>query len=353
MQFHVDIDEGFSIRGWVIPDNPAHPGRIIVRVENHDDLEVEANVLRADIRDAGIHPTGLVGFTVDENLIPRLAEVQSISLLESDTKVLIYRRFNINRHLQKRLAFFNQAIFPNSRMIAKLSSHFAMSHSFVERYPLETMLYIVRTHFTDSVMVMGRPNFNRYATWMREMGFHLVALLKDPFEDLAERLIFLDHISKSENASAAMNFATGLLPLTDLVKRLDMQNEKQMNSIFRSAGDAEKRALRNPMTRTFGCDNEEEAERRNVSIALDNLAGMDVVGLSTRYPEFRASVTAVLGADVLPEDGVLKFDAVDQLAARLAKAPIVLDLLEHDLALYSFAKEAIEAAFAKDLSQSS
>lgn len=353
MQFHIDIDAGNAIHGWFVPDNPSYSGRLLVKIDDEHEYEVEASYLRPDIKDGGIHPTGHVGFAVDENIAPGLKEAKTVSLVDAESRVLIYRRFSEEDHLKKKVAFFNHSIFPSAEMLNRLNAKFAMSYTFVERYPLETMAYVVRTPFSNSVLVAGRPCFNRYSTWMRESGFSIVALLKDPFEDLAERLLLLTHLTRSENSTLLATFGTGLLPLISFVKRLDFENEKQMLSIFRGASPAEKQALRNPLTRMLGCDPDEEAERRHVSVALDNLASMDVVGTRKHYQEFRAGLAALLEADVLGEVPAPTFSAIEALSRRLSQMSIVTDFLEHDLALYSFAEEAIDLGLQKDLNESS
>ena len=85
----------------------------------------------------------------------------------------------------------------------------------------------------------------------------------------------------------------------------------------------------------------EHPEHRHICTALDNLAGKDVVGVWSRFPEFRSVLADVLGADVIGQDEPEIFEKVQEVRELLAGIGIVSDLLEHDLNLYAHASQAI------------
>ena len=66
MQFHIDQDTGTAIAGWLVPDNPAFTPEIVISVPGQDERKLEANVLRTDLKDIGLHATGMAGFLVDD-----------------------------------------------------------------------------------------------------------------------------------------------------------------------------------------------------------------------------------------------------------------------------------------------
>jgi len=97
------------------------------------------------------------------------------------------------------------------------------------------------------------------------------------------------------------------------------------------------------MTRLFACGIGEVPQHAHVSLALENLASIDLVGVRSRFSNFRSVLATMLERDVL---GVEKLDApnnVTEVRGMLAQLGIVSDLLEHDLNLYAHASEAVNA----------
>lgn len=343
MFFNIDADDGRSIRGWVAPDNPSATPKLVV-VTAGGEIEVEANYPRPDIRDLGIHNTGMVGFDVNDSVVPNLQEVDDVEILEAESRMQIYRRFRIDRHLEKKLFLFDCSVAPQRRIIAAANRLFTLNYTNSERYSFETMLVIINNSFNKSIFISGRSNSSRYASYLADAGYATAAILRDPFEELAERLLLLRLLSKSDAAYLLPTFITGITPLIDFARDLAFDDQKALTAAFRRATEDQREAMRSPMTRTFGCNVDEFPERRNVSIALENLARMDVVGTRSRFRAFSHLLSDVIGADLVGQEEPVTFDTVKTFAAALARVGPVTDLLEHDLALYSYAEEAIDTA---------
>lgn len=344
MFFNIDADEGNSIRGWVAPDNPSATPKLIVIIPGGDELEVEADIPRPDIRDLGIHSTGLVGFNINSEIIPSLRELDDIEIVEAETRTQIYRRFQIDRHLERKLFLFDCSVMPQRRLVSAANRLFTLNYPRSERYAFETMIVIINNAFNKSIFISGRSNFNRYSHFLRNADYMTAAVLREPFEELAERLLLLSLLSKSDAAHLIPSFAIGIAPLVDFARDLPFGDQKALTNAFRGADDEQRQALMSPMTRTFGCNVDELPERRHVSIALENLATMDLVGTRSRFGVFRSLLKGLLGADLLGEDEPATFDSVQALATTLSRIGLVADILEHDLALYSYADEAIVSA---------
>lgn len=343
MFFNVDADTGRSISGWVAPDNPSATPRIVIVIPGRDDIEVEAGRPRADVRDLGIHATGLIGFHIDTSLIPDLDAINDVAILEAQTRMPIYRRFQIERHLERKLMLFDSSLMPQRRILANVGRHFSLNYASSERYSLETMIVLINNHMAKSAFISGRSNFNRYTGYLVKAGYMRAALLREPFEELAERIMFLNLLAKSEAAHLLPNFVTGVESLVEFVRDLPLTDPKALLPAFRRLSDEQKLALASPMVRMLGCNVEETPERRHVPIALDNLASMDLVGSRDRYDAFHAMLTQLMGADILGGERPSMFTTVKEFAHSLSRIGLVADLLEHDLALYALANEAIEA----------
>jgi hypothetical protein len=130
-------------------------------------------------------------------------------------------------------------------------------------------------------------------------------------------------------------------PVVDFARELPVDDHKAMVTKFRTITRAQGESISNPMTRVFACGLDEHPEHRHICTALDNLAGMDVVGVRSRFPEFRSVLADVLGADVIGQDEPEIFERVQEVRELLAGIGIVSDLLEHDLNLYAHASQAI------------
>lgn len=343
MFFNVDSDRGAVIHGWFAADNPAVSARLAIRAPGREEVTVEANLQRDDVRDLGLHGTGRVGFRIDKSIVPDLDELADVEIVEAESGLPIYRRLQSGRHIEKKLILFDASLMPQRRILDQIRDNFALTYFSVERYSLETSIVLISNHHATSIVVTGRSNYNRYAAHLDNAGFIKAALLREPYEELAERLLFLNLLSRSPSAHLATSFLTGVQPLLEFARDLPLTDTKAMVSHFRQIDAEQKRAIANPMVRMLGCDVGDEPERRHVSIALDNLAAMDVVGCRERYSAFRNLLWRTLGADVLGEETPTAFASVAALAKDLMRVGVLGDLLEHDAALYRLAREAIDA----------
>lgn len=341
MHFIIDSDTGNSIKGWLAPDNPSSTPVLAIIIPGRDEIQLEANIMRAGIRDLGLHATGLVGFDVNTKVVPDLAEIEDIELVEAETRLPIYRRLQKGQHIERKLFLFDCSIMPQRRILRSISKNFSLNYVNSEGNGLETTINIISNPFNSSIFISGRSIFSRYDHYLKNKGFIRAALLREPLEELAERLLFLNFLSREGAASYLSTYSVGIGALVDLARELPFNDVRGMTSMFRATSEQQRQELRSPMTKVFGCDLDEPPKRTHVSKALDNLAAIDVVGTRERYPLFRDLLAGALGVDVLGEEAPTSFGSVKGLAATLSRIGIVADLLEEDLALYSYVDEAI------------
>jgi hypothetical protein len=342
MIFNIDVDEGSRIIGWLVPDNPGATPKIIIILPNGEELQLSATISRPDVVDLGFHhATALVGFIIDEGLIPNLQEIQDIQILDGEGRVPIYRRYQISRHLDKKLCYYDLSVMPQRKIMQRLSSRFALAYNYAQRYPLETTMMLVNNPNSKSVLISGRPHFMRQYGLLRNAGFIICAVLRDPYEELAERLVFINLLANSKASHLLPQFVSDVQPLVDFARELPLSDQRALIAKFRGMTREQREAISNPMTRVFACGIDEHPEHRHISTALDNLGGMDVVGTRSRFADFRAVLANVIGDDVIGQDDLEIFDKVHETREMLASIGMVSDLLEHDLSLYAYASEAI------------
>jgi len=341
MHFIIDSDSGNSIKGWLAPDNPSSTPTLVVIIPDRDEISIQANMMRPGIRDLGLHATGLVGFDINTKLVPDLLQVEDLEIVEAETRLPIYRRFQKNRHIERKLFVFDCSIMPQRRILNTVAEKFALNYANSENKGLETAINLISNPFSKSIFMSGRSILGRYDHYLKNKGFVRAALLREPFEELAERLLFLNFLAREEASSYLTAYSTGLTSLVDFARNLPFNDTRALTNAFRSASDQQRKELMSPMTKVFGCDLDELPKRANVSKALDSLAALDVVGTRERYGLFKELLAGTLGADVLGDEGPTSFQTVKGLATSLSRIGLVTDLLEEDLALYSYVDEAI------------
>jgi len=344
MQFHVDNDSGTSISGWIVLENPSAIPRLLISTPDGRSIQLEANVMRPDIKDAGLHRTGMAGFRVDDDIFPGLSETNEVEIREAQSGILVFRRHQITRHLARKLFRYDFQAMPQTQMESLLTKHFTASYQAVEQHPFDTLFGIINNQFSNSIYISGHPIFNRYQQLLRDCKFLIITLLRDPLEEFAERLLFVRYASSEQRPAYLMNYMTGLRPLLGLAEKIDFSNDDSLRAAFKTLKDDEFEAISNPFVRSLACNAEERPQRKHISSALDNLSSMDLVGLRSRYGDFKSILHEILNVDILGDHQLTEVTNVPVIAAKLARIGAVKEMIALDLEVYSYARDAIMSA---------
>lgn len=342
MHFHIDRDVGNIISGWVILDNPSEIPEFSIIVSGQAVTTLRANILRADLRDLGLHSTGLVGFEIDDFIVPGLSSLERLSIQETTSGLVFYRREIATSYIEKKVLLCEVSCLPQIRH-RETAKQFLLPHMMAEQYSLETITSILANNYTPSILVAGQLNWLRHGELAREKGFLCVAILRDPFTELAERLLFVRYILSKENIKGREFFLEHFSKTIKIVSNIDFDSEKSLLRAFRGLGVEERRILQSPMTYLFGATPDEILQRRNVSLALDNLAQFDAVGVRENYEGLRILIKDLAGSDILLDGFHEILPGTNELAASLRNVGVVSDLLDEDIALHSFVIEALES----------
>ena len=346
MFFNIDSDDGRAIRGWIVLDDPTAAPKLMLVAPDRPELPIAADLHRADIQDMGLHPTGHVGFEIDESVVADLADRDELWLVEAQSRLLIFRRSR-PCHVKAKLFIFDASAMPQNNLLRELSGHFTNVYFHCERLSPDTMLSIIKSRFFQSTLLYGRSRFSQYSPYLSDAGFTSAALLQDPFLELAERLLTLKLCASGRLAQTAS--MSGLERVLGFVQELKLNDEKAMLQAFRRLDPDQRELFANPMTRLFGCEAGETPQRRHVSIALEALAGVDVVGARSQFPLFARMVAAAVGADVFGAQTPVALEMVAELAHKLSRVGVVEDLLDGDRQLYEFVESATRGATDGDL----
>jgi hypothetical protein len=346
MLFHIDEANETVVAGWVLPDNPSSIPIIQILAPGSEPFEFEANVLRTDLRDKGLHETGMAGFRVDARVFPNFtAQIDQIEIRDRDTNVLIFRRFQPTQHLEKKVFRFELQAMPDPRIESVIKNQFALYYNTIHCYPEDTFFGIINNQTAPSLYVSGRPSLQKYEQWFRERDFKIFTIVRSPYEELAERLIFAKFASSAQASSLVVaDYLCGLEPLVELAKPIQFDQPETIKAAFAAVDEAPKRALTNPLVKALACLPDDNPRGGHVEIALSKLAHMDVVGHRSRFSDFTSILAEVLGRDVFEGNQLAKIRSVQSVAETLSQIKQVRALIALDLDVYAFVEEAVEDA---------
>lgn len=347
MLFHFEfIDD--RLNGWVLPDNPSALPRIKICGPGEKVVEFEANTLRPDLSDRGLHDTGMAGFILDDKLYPNLSKViDQIEVRESDSNTLIYRKYLPERHLPIKLLRFELRAMPDPETEGLFAKHFALYYGTAQRYPQDTFFGIFNNPSAKSIYLSGCPNFQQYEQLLREREYKIITLLRNPYEEMAERLLFSRYASSRDLPAFVADHMFGLEPLKEMVKNVKFEDIDSLRAAFSSITDAQKEALSNPLVKALACTVDDRPKSSHVEIALSKLSRMDLVGLRSRFGEFKSILPEIIGVDIFQDHELKNLSWVQRIVDQLSQIKQVRSLIALDLDLYSFAEEAVVEALGR------
>ncbi len=341
MFFNTDGDEGHAISGYVALDNPAMTAELSLVVAGETVARGAANIFRPDILELGINNTGNVGFRFDESDAPGLSEQEDVKIVEQSSGLQVFGRFMPSRHIKRRLMLFDTAVMPQLAILNRITRNFALNYPLSERMSLETMIVVINNEPAPSVFINGRSNFSRYVGYLEKKEYLRAAVLRDPFDELAERLLFANLLNRPDVKHLVPTLYSNLEPLIEFASDLPFDDYKKMIAAFRRASPEVRQAIASPMTKIYACTPEESPQRRHVSTALENLASMNVVGTRRHFGPFCAWLEASLGATIFDGTEFSTFANTVDVAETLSRIGLVADLLDHDISLYTYFENAM------------
>jgi hypothetical protein len=252
------------------------------------------------------------------------------------------------QYFEKKFLLLDVGVLPQIKMLRRIMAHFALSYPLIERLPIETIGMVLNNKEARSIFVTGILNWARHGAIVNQREYVSAALLRDPFEDLAERILFLRHLSNRGEGSQVQNSFSGASSeryreVMQIMRHVDLSSSKSVLGGFRRMTTECRKLFRSPATAALGGTPDAELQRRNVSVALDNLAQFNIVGVRPLFSEFTSMVDECLTAPIMAQEQLEVLPGTLELAEVLSKIGLVADLLDEDIALYSFVTEAVEA----------
>jgi hypothetical protein len=343
MLFNIEIDDGRRIVGYLVPD--AFSGSPSVRIsDGHRDLAVvPCQEERAALVAAGRHATGRCGFTIDESIITGLSQQHALELYDCDTNLLIYRRRPPSQLIHKRIFRLETHLFPLWRLDERIERHFQHFHKGIERHGRETATQVFLLLNSTSLYLSGRLVFKTYENYIND-SFNAVVILRDPYAELAERLLTLKHVRKFGDELLGMRDMLSYGPAISFAETIET-DEKSLLRAFGTMPRAAIRNFANPLTQQLAARTPDEPPIKGaVATALGTLSSFAIVGLRERQDLFMAQLADLVGISVDTLPAIAEFDKTAELADQLRRVPEVELLIEHDLEVYHQVKSAIDNA---------
>jgi hypothetical protein len=341
MLFNIEVDEGARIVGYLVPD--AFTGSPSVRItDGHQDLLVlQCREERAALVAAGRHDNGRCGFTIDETIIPNLAQQEALEIYDQHTNILIYRRRPPSRVTQRRIFRLETHLFPLWRLDDSIEQRFQYFHKGVERHGRETSTQVFLLNHSTSLYLSGRLIFKAYDNYINET-FNCVALIRDPYMELAERLLTLKYVRGVGKEILGERDLMAFAPAIAFAQTIE-DDEKVLHRAFSTMSRAAIANLANPLTRQLAARAPDEMPSKGaVATALGTLSSFAVLGVRERPGLFLMQLADLVGTRVDALPPIPDFVRTAELAQLLKAVPETAILIEQDLEVYREVQTAIE-----------
>jgi hypothetical protein len=342
MLFNVECDLGSSLFVYLVPDSLAAPAMLRIHAQGRDLATIEANETRDSLVAAGRHPNGRCGFRIDETMIPGLSQMGDLELREAETDVLVYRRHPTGNVVGQMLFRLETHLLPLWRLDDAFEPEFHMWYKGIDRYGRETSTQILCLGHYTSLYASGRLFFPSYEYYLGK-GFKTIAILRDPYDELAERILILKHIRQHATKLLGMRDALTFEPVIACLEDLESFAEADLKRFFRNLPPAAIAALANPLVRQLTSRTPDEMpSHTSLAAALDALASFEIIGLRNDAATFLRAMGDLCGLDVETMPSIDEFPLVRELGRRLRTITSIETFLEKDLELYQQTTKAFE-----------
>jgi hypothetical protein len=344
MLFNIDQDVGNLVSGWVMPDNPAATPSVIAHLDAGNHVVVEATLYHSLLKERGLHNTGVCGFFLNESNCPGLAASNRLEIHEANTNLLLYRRRPDEGLINKKFFRLEPQLFRSVAVDDALAQHFQMAYSALELQSEETIRAIIGLPFSSSVYASGRIFWRFWEALLRDRGYMVGILLRDPFYELAERLLILKLASSPEGDRIADAVGPAVEAAAAHLRKVDLRDISAIEAALASPAHELRSIVYNPLTCLLTAANAfDPPATPTTAIALESLADMDAVGLRQDTESFVELASAVLEVpESLSAETVPTSSTVVEWADRLRERPAMRQLIEMDLVVYQTAVEIIE-----------
>jgi hypothetical protein len=345
MRFSVNVSPNRSLEGWIVPDHPAAAPSVKVVFDGEINYTVEAVHFRPQLKERGFHNTGICGFEINEITCNGFNAARRIELFDVDTGLQIYKRVARGSFLRQKFILIESNFLGRSDIPQTLADQFELAYPWLSDMPHETLVSILGVRYTNSMYIGGRLPYRGLDAQARERGFKVGAILSEPFEALAERLMSLRRSSSGESVSTAVVPSQGVTEVETAFADFDLDEFERLEQGLRNLNSEAKAFLANPLTRQLTArSKDEELEPLAAAAALQVLSELHVVGVWSEPAAFLDALAAALELNEPIEPIVPRTDgAILALADMLRASAMAEELLIEDNKVYAGVLAAMSA----------
>lgn len=315
---------------------------VLVSDDEGEVAMVLCDQLHKAVLSAGRHETGLVGFRLTEANVPRLRERANLCIRDSKTGLLLYRRPIQSRQVNLKIVRFETQLFPYFAFDREMYNHFQYALPALDRFGNETALQAFHLDSMSSMYLSGRLQVKNFMGFL-DKGFKSIALLTDPYYEMALRLAMFKRFSAAKPQFLGDRDQMSLVPAIGYFKDVNIDDSGSLEKALKRAPDKVRTALISPATRLFGCsDGDQLPNRRDIAAAMDVISRFDVIGHINDTMTFAASLSELLNIEmdmipILQRNGV-----INAIASQLRTLPVAELYIEDDLILDYYVRQAME-----------
>ncbi|SDO22026.1 hypothetical protein [Ensifer sp. YR511] len=348
MNFSVHQDTGSEIHGYLVPDGFSTKPIVAVRLNESSTTEIACWLYVEGAYTQGLHETGNVAFILSESNVPGISTAERVEISDVESGLIFYRRASLD-NIPRKVLRVETSYVPHSELDLSLKPHFQFFEHRAERHGFETVRQMLEILHQPSIYVSGRILLKNYQVYIDYNIDVTMIGLRDPFYELALRLITFSRYNLHRFAFVPERDKTIFRPVIDCFAGLDVRDEGAVRRAIRQAPKDTLSVLSSPFTQQLMAANPSEPARLDSVVgALDALSQFTLFDAGQDDTSYAKNIAELLG---LPEGSVNmrpQLEAVHQLADILREIGSVSHLLESDLILYHFIQKALFRARAKD-----
>lgn len=340
MLFSIEADHGHILTGYLVPDGFSDEPSIRVANDGQEVGHFQCSQSRPVIAEAGRHETGIVGFMLDERVLPGLSTMHMLEIYEAKSGVLIYRRRGEQKCIQKKLLRLEFRMLPFIRFDRMFGQHFRYELPALERFGHETATQAFQIYGIDSIYLSGRLYLRNFEMFL-DKDFEVIGHLPDPYYEMASRLAILNRLSQTAMPFISDRDRLILAPAAEYFSQVPLEDEKKLKKALQQAQPKVRDILVSPTTRQLVCtSHDQRTSRRDVAPAIDYLSRFSIVGQDGGALDFERLSAEMIGisTEALPSYG--RHSVLETLADRLRDMPVAETMLEEDLILHHYVREA-------------
>jgi hypothetical protein len=347
--FNLEYDHQNVLEGYIIPDGFSDTPSIKVSDADGVIAVLPCNQVKEAVVTSGRHENGLVGFRLDDSIIPELAARSTLAIHDAKTELLVYRRSPVAVPVPLKIIRLETQLLPMIKFDLFCGHNFQYQLSSMERFGHETTLQAFHLNAINSIYLSGRLLLRNYEEFF-DKGFQGIILLTDPFYELAMRIFLLKRMAKTQISFLGDRDQILLAPAAEHFAEVNLEDDGSLKAALKKAPQKVRNVLISPTTRQLACTFPEQlTSHADIAPAIDLLSRFKIVGHDSDALHFQRAVGELMGiaTDDMPVPS--RHSVLETVAERLKSLHAAELLLEQDLIFDHYVRKAMTVAAPKTL----